>query len=86
MMEEKKEAIQQIAEEIDEQHTAGAEETVDEASHISDYTVPDIEDIQPREEEEQDIFAVLDMNLPEPEEEPEEILRSELGRYDRKDE
>ena len=88
LMEDKKEAIQQIAEEIDEQDTGITEETIDESSHVDDYTVPQAEGSAPEEEpeEEQDVFAVLDINLPKPEKEQEEILCGEFERYDTKDE
>ena len=76
-----KEAIQQIAEEIDTRETDGSEDKIDEASHGDDYTVPE-PDIRPEEagEEEQDVFAVLDVGLAETEEEPEEMLSTELKR------
>ncbi|MEA5003407.1 MAG: hypothetical protein VB081_07900 [Christensenella sp.] len=76
-----KEAIQQIAEEIDTHGAQAGEEIVDEASHVDDYTVPEedfLEEID--EEEEQDVFAVLDVGLTDVEEEPEEMLRTELER------
>lgn len=76
-----KEAIQQIAEEIDTHGTQAGEEIVDEASHVDDYAVPEedfLEEID--EEEEQDVFAVLDVGLTDVEEEPEEMLRTELER------
>lgn len=77
----KKEAIQQIAEEIDTLEIQETEEIIDEASHVDDYTVPEAEFSEELQiEEEPDVFAVLDVGLAEAEEEPEEMLSTELHR------
>ena len=79
----KKEAIQQIAEELD----ARTEEMPsDDTLHVDDYVVPVSDDCGKKEppqivpEEEPDPFAVLDNGLPEPEPEEDDFLRTEIKR------
>lgn len=93
--EREREAIQEIAEELDAQI---GEPPVDGALHVDDYVIPqgdgekraaplpEEETFEEHPPEELDPFAVLDVGLPEIDEsreaEDEEILRTELNRED----